>query len=82
MRGWAKIVTKLGIVAYITVIKIIKRHVKTQFTITWTPIVVKEVGDRFHQKFQIGLWIDPCRYMRTNFGFSNKLGNQHELNNK
>jgi hypothetical protein len=53
--NWAKRKKKLGIIIDVTVIKITKMFVKAKLTITWTLIVVKEVGDRFHQNFQIGL---------------------------
>jgi hypothetical protein len=37
--------------------KDVEKHVKAQIVIiTWTPIVAKEVGDRFHQNFQVSLW--------------------------
>jgi hypothetical protein len=41
----------LGIVTDKTTIRIVEKCVKAQFIATWTPIVVKEVGDRFHLNF-------------------------------
>ncbi len=41
-----KRVSKLGTIANRATIKILGNHVKAQFTITWTPTTIKQVGDR------------------------------------
>ncbi len=51
-----------------TTIIIVGKHVKTQFITTWTLIIIKEVGDKFHKNFQTCLQIDPCKYMGANLG--------------
>jgi hypothetical protein len=38
----------LGTIADKTIIRIIEKCARTQFIVAWTPIIVKEVGDRFH----------------------------------
>lgn len=38
----------LGIVAYRIIIKIANKRAKGKFHADWTPIDVKEVGDKFH----------------------------------
>jgi hypothetical protein len=43
---WTKRVPKLGTITNRATIKILGNHVKAQFTITWTPTTIKEVGDR------------------------------------
>jgi hypothetical protein len=40
--------------------------VKTQFVTTYFAIVVREVDDKFHQNFQIGLQINPHTYIGMN----------------
>ncbi len=50
----AKQITKLGFIVKWIVWKIGEKRVRTQFTSTWTLVVV-EMGDRFHHDFQVGL---------------------------
>jgi hypothetical protein len=45
----------LGTVVNKTVIKIVEKCVKAQVTATWTPTIIKEVGDKFHHNFQASL---------------------------
>jgi hypothetical protein len=35
--------------------KVVEKCMKTQFVTTWTLAIVREVGDKFHQNFQIDL---------------------------
>ncbi len=63
-----KIVTNLGIVAHIVVIRIVKKCIITQFIIPWTPTIIKEVYHKFHKTFQVGLQIDSHKDMGVNFG--------------
>jgi hypothetical protein len=58
----------LGIVANKTTIRIIEKHTKTQFNAPWTSTIIKEVGDRFHHNFQVGLQTYLNRYMGANLG--------------
>jgi hypothetical protein len=58
----------LGIVANRANIKILEKHARAQFTTTWTPIAINKVGDKFHQNFQVGLQVNPHRYMGVNLG--------------
>jgi hypothetical protein len=44
----AKIVIELGIVVDKIATRIVKKRAKAQFTTTWIPTTIKEVGDRFH----------------------------------
>ncbi len=46
--------------------KVVNKLVRTQFIAIWTPIVIKEVGDNFHQKFQASLWTNPHKYKVVN----------------
>jgi hypothetical protein len=64
---WTQKISKLGIIANKTTIRIVEKHVRTQFITAWTP-TIKEVGDRFHQNFQASLWVNPHRYMGANLG--------------
>jgi hypothetical protein len=50
--------------------KCTEKRAKTKFIATWTPIVVIEVGDHFHQKFQENLHVDPHRYKGVNMGYT------------
>jgi hypothetical protein len=34
---------------------VIEKCMKTQFVTTWTLAIVREVGDKFHQNFQVDL---------------------------
>jgi hypothetical protein len=56
----------LGIVADKTTIRIIEKHTRIEFNAPWTSTIIKEIGDRFHHNFQVG--IDLHRYMGANFG--------------
>jgi nucleosome binding factor SPN SPT16 subunit len=47
---WAKRVTKLGSATNQIAKKCAKKCVKTKFIATWTPIIIAEVGDHFHQE--------------------------------
>jgi hypothetical protein len=40
----------------------------TNFITTWSSLVVKKVGDRFHSNFKAGLQAHPLRYMGVNLG--------------
>jgi hypothetical protein len=61
-----KWVAKLGSIIEQTTWKIVEKCSKTQFIQAWILTIVVEVGDHFHHDFQIGLWIDPCKYMGVN----------------
>jgi len=39
---------ELGTVANRATIIIPKKHARAQFTTAWTPIAIKEIGDKFH----------------------------------
>jgi hypothetical protein len=56
----------LGIVADKTTIRIIEKHTRIQFSAPWTSTIIKEVGDRFHHNFRVGLQTDLHRYMGAN----------------
>jgi len=58
----------LGIVANRANIRILEKHARTQFTTTWIPIAINKVDDKFHQNFQVGLQVNPHRYMGGNLG--------------
>jgi hypothetical protein len=71
----------LGIVANKTTIRIIEKHTRTQFSAPWTSTIIKEVGDKFHHNFQVGLQTYLNRYMGANLGaqhgFNKRLDNEH-----
>jgi hypothetical protein len=50
--------------------KIVEKCDKTWFVITWISIVVRDKGDKFHYDFQVGLWVDLCRYKGVNFDYT------------
>ncbi len=41
-------ITKLGTIVNKTTIRIVEKCVSAQFTTTWIPTIIKEVGDKFH----------------------------------
>jgi len=47
----ANIVVELGTIVDKKAIIIAKKHIRGQFTTTWTPISIKEVGDKFYWTF-------------------------------
>jgi hypothetical protein len=58
----------LGIVANKTTIKIIEKHIRPQFSAPWTLTIIKEISDKFHHNFQVGLQINSHRYIGANLG--------------
>ncbi len=42
---------------------------RKQFTIAWTLATIAEMGDHFHHDFQVGIPIDPHKYMGVNLGY-------------
>jgi hypothetical protein len=50
-----KRVAKLGTITNRVVIRIVEKCARAQFTTTWTPTTIKEVGDKFQQNFQADL---------------------------
>jgi hypothetical protein len=50
-----KIVIDMGITIDRRTQRVVDKHFKTKFVATWILVVAKEVGDRFHHKFQASL---------------------------
>jgi hypothetical protein len=71
---WAKQVVELGFVAEQTTWKTIEKHVQTQFTTTWTSIVISRVDDYFHHDFQMGFQAYMHKYMGVNLGCTTSKG--------
>jgi hypothetical protein len=47
----AKQVVELGSIEKRTIQKIVEKHVRAQFTITWIPLIIVEMHDHFHHDF-------------------------------
>jgi hypothetical protein len=45
----------LGIVVLRVAIRITEKRARAQFTVAWTPTTIKEVDDKFHHNFQMGM---------------------------
>jgi hypothetical protein len=55
---WAKQVVEFSSTITWIVWKTIGKHVKTQFIVAWTLVVIVEVGDCCHHNFQASFQID------------------------
>ncbi len=53
--------------------KIVRRELErkpwTKFILAWSTNVVRSLGDRFHQNFQVGLRVHPLGYRDVNLGY-------------
>jgi hypothetical protein len=43
------------------------------FITAWSSSTMKEVGDRFHYNFKVGLQIHPCGYRGVNLGSTTQV---------
>lgn len=82
---WLKKKVDLKIATDWIVQKAIEKCVKTQFVVAWIPTIVKEVGDIFPKKIQIGLQVDLCKYkvwiLNAQHDLNENLDNKHKLGN-
>ncbi len=65
---WAKQIVELGSIITRAIRKTIKKHVRTQFTVTWIPTSIAKMEVCFHFNFQVSFQIDLCKYMVVNLG--------------
>jgi hypothetical protein len=52
------------------------------FIATWSSLVVKEVGDKFHSNFKVGMQVEPSRYRGVNLGSITSAHKQTQLRAK
>ncbi len=48
--------------------RVVQNWVKAQFVVAWILASIKEVRDKFHLIFQVGLQANPCRCKGVNLG--------------
>jgi hypothetical protein len=47
--------------------KLVKQQ-QANFIRSWSPSIVREVGNKFHYNFKAGLWAHPLGYKGVNLG--------------
>ncbi len=47
-----------------------KKHAKINFMLAWSITIVREVGDRFHRNFAMGIKVYPLWHKGVNLGIS------------